>query len=82
MMTDGQVKDLKPVMAKAMKGILETLMQYVDAKMNVRTKLKVGNSLKRIKKTMDAEMAEILTPEQIKKWEAMREAAKQEAAQE
>jgi hypothetical protein len=80
MMTDQQVQDLKPVMAKAMKGILETLMQYVDAKMNVRTKLKVGNSLKRIKKTMDAEMAEILTPEQIKKWEALREAAKEEEA--
>ena len=82
LMTDQQVQDLKPIMAKAMKGILETLMQYIDKPMNVRTKLKIGNSLKRIKKTMDTEMAQVLTQEQIKKWEAMREAAKEEAAKE
>ncbi|MCT4622103.1 MAG: hypothetical protein N4A46_00675 [Schleiferiaceae bacterium] len=78
-MTDDQVTKMKPVMGKAMKGIMETLMQYIDKPMNVRTKLKVANSLKSIKKTMDRETAEILTQEQIKKWEEMKEAAKAEA---
>ena len=78
MMTDDQVVKMKPVMGKAMKGMMETLMKYVDKPMNVRTKLKVANSLKAIKKTMDKETAEVLTQEQIAKWEAMKEAAKEE----
>ena len=77
-MTDDQVEQMKPVMAKAMKGMMSTLMKYVDAKMNVRTKLKVGSSLKSIKKTMEKERAQVLTGEQIKKWDEIREAAKAE----
>ena len=38
-MTDDQVQQMIPIMAKAMKGMMETLMKYVDAKMNIRTKL-------------------------------------------
>ena len=77
-MTDDQVMQMKQIMAKAMKGMMETLMKYVDAKMNVRTKLKVGNSIKSIKKTMEKERAQVLTGEQIKKWDEIREAAKAE----
>ncbi len=77
-MTDDQVQQMVPIMAKAMKGMMETLMKYIDAKMNLRTKLKVGNSIKSIKKTMEKERAQVLTGEQIKKWDEMREAAKAE----
>jgi len=44
--------------------------------MNVRTKLGAATALKSIKKTMDKETAQILSSEQIKKWEELREAAK------
>lgn len=79
-MTDQQVLEMKPIMAKAMLGMLNTLMKYVDQKMNIRTKLGAANALKSIKKTMERETAQVLTSEQIKKWEEIREAAK--AAQE
>ena len=81
-MTDDQVQQMKPVMGKAMKGMMETLMKYVDQKMNVRTKLAAANALKGIKKTMDREAAAILSPEQIELWNKLREeaaAASQEA---
>lgn len=77
MMTDDQVLQMKPVMAKAMRGMMKTLMQYVDQPMNVRNKLKIANSLKATKKTMEKETAQILTPEQIKKWDEIKEAAKE-----
>lgn len=77
LMTDDQVLQMKPVMAKAMRGMLTTLMKYVDQPMNIRTKLKVSNSLKAIKNTMDKETAQILTAEQIKKWNEIKEAAKE-----
>ena len=77
-MTNEQVVQMKPIMAKAMKSMMETLMKYVDAKMNIRTKLKVASALKSTKKTMEKERAQVLTGEQIKKWDEMREAAKAE----
>lgn len=79
MMTDDQVLKMKPIMAKAMLGIMNTLMKYVDQKMNVRNKLGAANSLKSIKKTMERETAEVLTGEQIKKWDEIKEAAKAES---
>ncbi len=77
MMTDEQVLQMKPIMGKAMLGMMNTLMKYVDQKMNLRTKLGVANSLKSIKKTMEKETAQVLTAEQIKKWDAIKEAAKE-----
>jgi len=77
-MTDQQVQEMKPIMAKAMLGMLNTLMKYVDQKMNLRTKLGAANAIKSIKKTMERETAQVLTSEQIKKWEEIREAAKAE----
>ncbi len=76
-MTDEQLLQMKPILAKAMKGIMSTLMQYVDKPMNVRTKLKVGTSLKSIKKTLEKETATVLTAEQIAKWNELKEAAKE-----
>ena len=74
-MTDEQLEKMKPVLAKGMKGILETLMEYVDKRMSVRNKLKIANSLKAIKKEIDRESSKILSPEQIAKWNEMKEEA-------
>lgn len=78
-MTDEQVELMKPIMARAMKGVFSTLMKYVDKPLNVRNKLKIANSLKSTKKAMERETAEVLSAEQIEKWEAMKEAAKEES---
>jgi len=79
LMTDDQLLAMKPILAKAMKGIMSTLMQYIDKPMNIRTKLKVATSLKSIKKTLDKETATVLTAEQIAKWNQLKEEAKKAA---
>ena len=76
-MSDQQLEEMKPVMARAMKDIMATLMQYIDKPLNVRNKLKIATSLKSAKKKMDKETAQILSAEQIKKWESIKEAAKE-----
>ena len=43
----------------------------------LRNKLKIANSLKSTKKTMERETAQVLTSEQIKKWDQIKEAAKE-----
>ncbi len=78
-MTDDQLVAMKPILAKAMKGIMQTLMQYINKPMNIRTKLKVATSLKSIKKTLEKETATILTSEQIAKWNELKEATKKAA---
>lgn len=77
-MTDGQVTEMKPVMAKAMRGTMQLLMKHIDSKLNVRTKLNIATSLKSIKNTFDQETAKILTTEQIRVWNEIKEAAKEE----
>ncbi len=77
LMTDEQVLQMKPIMARAMRGMMKTLMQYVDKPLNVRNKLKIANSLKSTKKTMERETSQVLTSEQIKKWNEIKEAAKE-----
>jgi hypothetical protein len=77
LMTDEQVLQMKPVMARAMREMMRTLMQYIDKPLNVRNKLKIATSLKSTKKTMEKETAQILTSEQIAKWNEIKEAAKE-----
>lgn len=77
-MTDDQLEMMKPVLGKAMRGVFGTLMKYIDKPLNIRNKLKIGSSLKSIKKTAQKETAAILSPEQIETWNAIKEAAKAE----
>jgi len=43
-MTD-ELLEMKPVMTKAMRGMLSILMQYMDQPMNMRNKLIIANLL-------------------------------------
>lgn len=79
LMTDDQLLAMKPILARAMQGIMQTLMKHIDKPMNIRTKLKVATSLKSIKKTLDKETAGVLTAEQIAKWNQLKEEAKKAA---
>ena len=79
LMTDDQLLAMKPILARAMQGVMQALMKHIDKPMNVRTKLKVATSLKSIKKTLDKETATVLTAEQIAKWNQLKEEAKKAA---
>jgi len=75
-LTDDQMEKMKPVMGKALRGFVGTIFQYGDQKMNKRTQLKMGSSLKGIKSEMDSQMKTILSEEQLATWEKMKEDAK------
>lgn len=77
-MSDEQVMQMKPVMAKAMRGTMQLLVKHIDSNLNVRTKLNIATTMKSIKKTFDRETANILTSEQIKVWNELKEAAQQQ----
>ena len=47
-------------------------------RMGIRLKLKLANSVKKIQSTAKTQINEILTPEQVAAWEAIKEAAKAE----
>jgi hypothetical protein len=79
-LTDEQIEALKPPMAEGLKGILKIGYEYGDKKMNTRTKIKVGKSLKKIKSSMDTSMKSVMTDEQWAKLEADREAKKAEGS--
>ena len=75
-LTDEQIAAMKPALGEGLKGILKIGYEYGDKKMNKRTKLKVGKSLKSIKSKMDGAMKEVMTDEQWAMLEADREAKK------
>lgn len=75
-LSDEQADALKPVMGTAMRGLVAVIVDYSDKRMGVRNKLAMANKLKKIQADMNAGMGEILTPEQIEKYNAMKEAQK------
>jgi hypothetical protein len=75
-LTDDQMEKMKPVMGKALRDFVGTIFEYGDQKMNKRTQLRMGSSLKGIKSEMDSQMKTILSEEQIATWDKIREDAK------
>ena len=75
-LTDEQAVALEPVLGSAMRGLIGVVVEYGDQKMNTRTKIKVAKSLKKIKGSLDAGLADVLTPEQLQKYQAHKEAQK------
>ena len=63
----------KPVMGKSLRDFIGTVFEYGDKKMNTRTKLRLANSLKRIKSEQDSQMKKILSEEQLAAWEKLKE---------
>jgi hypothetical protein len=76
-LSDEQADALKPVMGTAVRGVVATIFEYGDKRMGLRTKLAMGNKLKKIQSDMQAGMNEILTPEQQEQYAAMKEAQKE-----
>ncbi len=75
-LTDEQVEELAPIIGASLLGILRTVVEYGDKKMNMRTKIKVGKSLKKYQSEMEKGINSVLTPEQQEKYAAYKEAKK------
>jgi len=75
-LSDEQAVGLEPVIGSAMRGLIGVAVEYGDAKMNKRTQIKVGKALKGIKGDLDRGLAEVLTPEQIERYQVYKEAQK------
>ena len=73
-LTEEQAEGLEPVIGTAMRGLIGVAVEYGDAKMNKRTKIKAGKALKKIKGNLDQGLAEVLTPEQITAYQLYKEA--------
>ena len=77
-LSEDQIMQLKPVMGTALVDIVKLMWDNAGKRMGIRLKLKLANSVKKIQSTAKTQINEILTPEQVAAWEAIKEAAKAE----
>lgn len=77
-LSEDQLMQLKPVLGTALVDVVRVMWDNAGKRMGLRRKLQVANKLKKIQSTAKTQTNEILTPEQAAKWEAMKEAAKEE----
>ena len=75
-LTPEQIEALKPVMGTGLRQIIAVVFEYGDKRLTMPRKVKMGKKVKRIQADMDAGMAEILSDEQLAKYEAYKEASK------
>ncbi len=75
-LTPEQIEALKPVMGTGLRQIIAVVFEYGDKRLSMPRKVKMGKKVKRIQADMDAGMAEILSDEQLAKYEAYKEASK------
>ena len=77
-LSEDQLMQLKPVMGTALVDVVKLMWDNAGKRMGIRRKLQLANAVKKIQSTAKTQTNEILTPEQIATWEAMKEAAKEE----
>ena len=77
-LSEDQISQLKPVMGTALVDVVKLMWDNAGKRMGIRRKLQLANAVKKIQSTAKTQTNEILTPEQIATWEAMKEAAKEE----
>ena len=75
-LTDKQVVDLTPILAKSMKQTIQLLFDNVKAKMSLPTKVKIKNNMKKIEKEKRAGMEKIMTPAQMGAYDQYKEEQK------
>jgi len=72
-----QIEALKPVMGTGLRQIIAVVFEYGDKRLSMPRKVKMGKKVKRIQADMNAGMAEILSEEQLAKYTALKEEAKE-----
>lgn len=75
-LTDTQMEQLAPVMGKSIMEIMKLVIENGDKRMSMPRKIKLGKAMKKIQSSTEEEVAKILTPAQIEKWNQIKEANK------
>lgn len=75
-LTDKQVEDLKPILAKSMMETVQLLFENAGQKLSLPKKVKLKNAMKSIEKEKRDGMAKILTPAQLGAYDQFKEEQK------
>ena len=78
-LTDEQIAKLRTPMGQAYRDLLRVVFEYGDQKLNTRTKIKMGKSVKKIQADVESAQKEVLSEEQLTALAAYKEAQKQES---
>ena len=76
-LTDNQVTDLVPVLGKSLLSTMAVLIDNAGERLSVPKKLGIKNKLQDIDKEKRAGMEKIMTPDQMKMYDAYKEAQKE-----
>lgn len=77
-MTDTQLESLVPVVGKSLKSTVQLLFENASTRLSIPKKIKIGKNIKKIEKEKRSGMENILTPEQMTKYDAYKEEQKKE----
>lgn len=77
-MTDEQLESLVPVVGKSLKSIVQLLFENAGTRLSIPKKIKIGKNIKKIEKEKRSAMENILTPDQMAKYDAFKEEQKKE----
>ena len=75
-LTDKQVEDLTPIVAKSMKETVQLLFENAGQKLSLPKKVKIKNAMKKIDKEKRGAMEKILTPAQLGAYDQYKEEQK------
>ncbi len=75
-LTDAQMESLIPVVGKGLKQTVQLLFENAGDRLSVPKKIKISKNLKKIEKEQRARMENILTPDQLSMYDAIKEEQK------
>jgi hypothetical protein len=75
-LTDAQMESLIPIVGKGLKQTVQLLFENAGDRLSVPKKIKISKNLKKIEKEQRAGMENILTPDQLSMYDAIKEEQK------
>ena len=75
-LSDEHIEKLAPVLGKSMREIVRIVFENAGTRLGLRKKIKIGKSLKKLQRDTRTAVEGILTPEQLKAFDAYREEQK------
>lgn len=71
--SDDQLQKLTPVLAESMRGFIKIAWQYAGRHLRLMQKLRVARDLKEIQSKAEQQVQKILTPEEYKTWQEVKQ---------
>lgn len=75
-LTDAQLESLVPIVGNGLKQTVQLLFENAGGRLSVPKKIKIGKNIKKIEKEQRAGMENILTPDQLQLYDAIKEEQK------